>query len=234
MNSKYGLIIFAVVIILNVLGGIMKKRADQQKLAKLSSGRTQRSTPVTQTTSSSLGSPAPSQRTSRAMERAAQLAARRKAQLDELRSRREQRRAGFQQQPQQQQHPQVRIGPGSSQTPSSSFRSTPQQIPQPTPVPTQRVVIRPSAQPKQVPVSRSVFSEHSEHVRADTQRLHGRRAQLGESTERITTEPSRVSPVSSILGTEELTPELLRRMVVLKEIFDLPVSLRDRDVCDRL
>lgn len=234
MNSKYGLIIFAIVIILNVLGGIMKKRAEQQKLAKLSSGRTQRSTPVTQTTRSSLGSPAPSQRTSRAMERAAQLAARRKAQLDELRSRREQRRAGFQQQPQQQQHPQVRIGPGSSQTPSSSFRSTPQQFPQPTPVPTQRVVIRPPAQPKPAPVSRSVFSDHTEHTRADTQRLHGRGESLGASIARITTEPTRITPTSPILDFGELTPELLRRMVVLKEIFDLPVSLRDRDVCDRL
>lgn len=234
MFSKSAYIIFAIVIILNVLGGIMKKRAEQQKLAKLSSGRTQRSAPVTQTSRSSLGSPTPSPRASRAMDRAAQLAARRKAQLDELRSRREQRRAGFQQQPQQQQHPQVRIGPGSSQTPSSSFRSTPQQIPQPAPVPTQRVVIRPSAQPKQAPVSRSVFSDHTEHTRADTQRLHGRRERLGASIERISAEPSSISPVSSILGTEELTPELLRRMVVLKEIFDLPVSLRDRDVCDRL
>lgn len=213
----------------------MKKRAEQQKLAKLSSGRTQRSAPIAQTERSSLGSPAPSQRTSRAMERAAELAARRKAQLDELRSRREHRRAGFQQQPQQQQHPQVRIGPGSSQTPASSFRSTPQQIPQPTPVPTQRVVIRPSTPPKPpAPVSRSVFSDHTEHERADTQRLHGRRKQLAETDTWSTKDPARLTPTSPILDFGELTPELLRRMVVLKEIFDLPVSLRDRDVCDRL
>lgn len=242
MLLKYsGIIVVIVIMVLNVLGTIMKKRADQQrklKLAKLSDGRTQSSTSLTQTTGSSLGSPTPLSHASRAMDRAEQLAARRKAQLDELRSRREQRRAGTQQtqqQPhQQQQQPQARIGPGSSQTPSSTFRSTPQQIPQPTPVPTQRVVIRPSAQPKQVPVSRGAFVDHSQHERADTQRLHGRRAQLGETTERITTEPARISPTSSILGTEELTPELLRRMVVLKEIFELPVSLRDRDVCDRL
>ena len=231
MFNKYGLIIFAIVIILNVLGGIMKKRAEQQKLAKLSSGRSTRSAPLTQSKRSDFSTPAPSQRTSRALERAEQLAARRKAQLDELRSRRESRRAGFQQ---QQQQPQVRIGPGSSQTPSSSFRSTPQQIPQPTPVPTQRVVIRPSSPPKPAPVSRSVFSDHTEHERADTQRLHGYRKQLGETTEKITTEPAGITPASSILGTGELTPELLRRMVVLKEIFDLPVSLRDRDVSDRL
>ena len=214
----------------------MKKRAEQQKqqkLAKLSNSRTQKSAPETQTQGSSFGSPAPSQRASRAIDRAEQLAARRKAQLDELRSRRERRRSDFQQQPQQQQHPQARIGPGSSQSPSA-FRSTPQQIPQPTPVPTQRVVIRPSTPPKQAPVSSGVFSDHSEHTRADTQRLHSRGESLGESIARTTTEPARITPTSSILGTGELTPELLRRMVVLKEIFDLPVSLRDRDVSDRL
>ena len=220
----------------------MKKRAEQQKqqkLAKLSNSRTQKSAPETQTQGSSFGSPAPSQRASRAIDRAEQLAARRKAQLDELRSRREHRRSDFQQQPQQQQpqqqqHPQARIGPQSSQTPASSFRSTPQQIPQPTPVPTQRVVIRSSTPPKQAPVSSGVFSDHSEHTRADTQRLHSRGESLGESIARTTTEPARITPTSSILGTGELTPELLRRMVVLKEIFDLPVSLRDRDVSDRL
>ncbi len=231
MNSKYGLIIFAVVIILNVLGGIMKKRAEQQKLAKLSGSRTHRSDPARQKTRSSLATPAPSQRSGRAMDRAQQLAERRKAQLDELRSRR-QRRAGAQQ---QQQHPQARIGSGSSHTTPSAFRSTPPQRPQqPTPAKPQRVVIRPSAQPKPAPVSRSVFAEHSEHTRADIQRLHGKRAQLGEAAASTPYKPTRITPTSSILDSGELTPELLRRMVVLKEIFDRPVALRDSEIWDRL
>ena len=131
----------------------------------------------------------------------------------------------------------ARIGTGFSQTPKA-FRSTPpqiQQTPSVRPQP-QRVVIRPTAQPKKkAAVSRSSLSDHSKHEREDTKRLHGRSSErLGASIERITAEPAKISPTMAILNTGELTPELLRRMVILKEIFDKPLALRDSEIWDRL
>ena len=157
-----------------------------------------------------------------------QLIARRQAQLEELRGRREQRRSAAA-------SPQARIGPASTLT--TTLRPTPFRAP--APPPTRRVTRPTSAQP-----SASLPSVARPARRQPPQRRRVSKQPATQPVERkrlvaLHAEPAAPAPPKAAprpflaLDAQTITPQLLRRLVVLKEIFDPPIALRNRDIWDR-
>ncbi len=214
---KLGTIIFVLVLIFaNVIGPLLKKREEQGR-KKRQQGSTQSARPAQPGVAP--GPPSVSTGSSR-ME---QLIARRQAQLEELRERREQRRSASS-------TPQARIGPASSPTPTASptvFRA-------PAPQPTRRVsrpaTARPSVtrQPRPQPAQRRRVSRKAVAQPVERKGLGA----LHTEPTALTRPKTATRPFLS-LDTQTITPQLLRRLVVLKEIFDSPIALRNRDIWDR-
>lgn len=214
--GKYGFLIFLIVIAANVIGSIMQKRSkDKQKQRQQGSagaGRPAQHSAVAGPRSVGTG-----------QSRMERLAARRQAQLEELRGRREQRRSATSTQ-------QARIGPAS--TPSTTPRPTPFRAP--APQPTSRVsrpaTARPSAtrQSRPQPVQRRRVSQQPAAQPVERKGLGALHAEPAPPTSIKATPKPFLS-----LDPQSITPQLLRRMVVLKEIFDSPIALRNRDIWDR-
>ena len=218
--GKFGWIIFLIIVAANVIGPILKKREGQAR-AKRQQGSTQPGHPAQR--SSASGSPSVSTGSSR-ME---QLIARRQAQLEELRQRREQRRSAA--------SAQARIGPAS--TPTTTLRPTP--FLAPAPPPTRRVTRPTSAQP-----SASLPSAARQARPQPAQRRRVSKEPAAQPVERKGLGALHAKPAASgrpkaapkpflSLDAQTITPQLLRRLVVLKEIFDPPIALRNRDIWDR-
>lgn len=218
--GKFGWLIFLIFVAANVIGPILKKREEQAR-KKRQQGSTQPGHPAQR--SSASGSPSVSTGPSR-ME---QLIARRQAQLEELRQRREQRRPTA--------SPQARIGPAS--TPTTMPRPTPFRAP--APPPTRRVTRPTTAQP-----SASLPSVARPARPQPPQRRRVSRDPAAQPVERKRLAPLRGEPAASVrpkaapkpflsLNARTITPQLLRQLVVLKEIFDPPIALRNRDIWDR-
>ncbi len=218
--GKFGWIIFLIIIAANVIGPILKKREGQAR-KKRQQGSTQAGHPAQR--SSASGSPSVSTGSSR-ME---QLIARRQAQLEELRQRREQRRPAA--------SPQARIGPASS--PTTTLRPTPFRAP--APPPTRRVT-----RPATAPPSAFLPSVARPARPQPAQRRRVSKGPAAQPVERkglgaLHAKPAATAPPKSApkpflsLDARTITPQLLRRLVVLKEIFDPPIALRNRDIWDR-
>ena len=218
--GKFGWIIFLIFVAANVIGPILKKREGQAR-KKRQQGSTQADHPAQR--SSASGSPSVSTGSSR-ME---QLIARRQAQLEELRQRREQRRSAA--------SPQARIGPAS--TPTTTLRPTP--FLAPAPPPTRRVTRPTTAQP-----SASLPSVARPARPQPPQRRRVSKGPAAQPVERKGLGALHAKPAASArpkvapkpflsLDAQTITPQLLRRLVVLKEIFDPPIALRNRDIWDR-
>ncbi len=218
--GKFGWLIFLLIIAANAIGPILKKREEQAR-KKRQQGSTQPGHPAQR--SSASGSPSVSTGSSR-ME---QLIARRQAQLEELRQRREQRRSAA--------SPQARFGPAS--TPTTTLRPTPFRAP--APPPTRRVTRPTTAQPsaslpsaarqaRPQPAQRRRVSKEPAAQPVERKRLVVRHAEPDPSAR-----PKAAPRPFLSLDAQTITPQLLRRLVVLKEIFDPPIALRNRDIWDR-
>ncbi len=216
---KLGWIIFLLIIAANVIGPILKKREEQAR--KKQQGSTQPGRPAQR--SSASGSPSVSTGSSR-ME---QLIARRQAQLEELRGRREQRRAGA--------SPQVRIGPASTPT----TRPSPTVFRAPPPQPSRRAIRPTTAQPSaSLPsVARPTRPQPPQRRRASkgpaAQPVERKRLVALHAEPAASARPKAARKPFLSLDAQTITPQLLRRLVVLKEILDPPIALRDRDIWDR-
>lgn len=218
---KLGTIIFVLLLIFaNVIAPLLKKREEQAR-KKRQQGSTQPDRPAQR--SSASGSPSVSTGSSR-ME---QLIARRQAQLEELRQRREQRRSAA--------SAQARIGP--APTPTTTLRPTPFRAP--APPPTRRVTRSTTAQP-----SASLPSVARPARPQPPQRRRVSRDPAAQPVERKGLGALHAKPATSArpkaapkpflsLNARTITPQLLRQLVVLKEIFDPPIALRNRDIWDR-
>ena len=219
--GKFGWIIFLIIIAANAIGPILKKREEQARKKRQSgaapAAEAKPRSPAAQPHTTGPGS-----------SRMEQLIARRQAQLEELRQRREHRRTG--------QSPQARIGPASTPTPP---RPSPTVFRAPPPQPSRRVTRPTTAQPsaslpsaarpaRTQPPQRRRVSEGPAAQPVERKRLTGLHAEPAASA-RPTAAPK---PFLS-LDAQTITPQLLRRLVVLKEIFDPPVALRNRDIWDR-
>lgn len=218
--GKFGWIIFLIIIAANAIGPILKKREEQARKKRQSgaapAAEAKPRSPAAQPHTTGPGS-----------SRMEQLIARRQAQLEELRQRREQRRSAA--------SLQARIGPAS--TPTTMPGPTPFRAP--APQPTRRVTRPTTAQPpaslpsaarpaRTQPPQRRRVSEGPAAQPVERKRLTGLRAEPAASA-RPTAAPK---PFLS-LDARTITPQLLRRLVVLKEIFDPPIALRNRDIWDR-
>ena len=178
--------------------------------------------------------PAPAVAAKSALERVEDLASRRRAQLDELRRRRAARKGGPAELrtagPQTPRRPAAaRPAPAPAPAPTNPFQAPPQRrpgpaIPQtvsvgrshPAPVPqAPRQRPQPQARPQEAPTVRRLVRPEPTEPRVRASR------------------PPRQRP-SIVIGNELLGPNLLRKMVIYKEILDLPVSLRHHQVWDRV
>ncbi len=223
--GKFGWIIFLIIVAANVIGPILKKREEHARKKRQSGAApTARSRP-----------PSPGARphtTGTGSTRMEQLIARRQAQLEELRGRREQRRAG--------RSPQVRIGPASTPTTQPSptvFRA-------PAPQPTRRVsVTRPTTAPPPSASSPSAVRPARPPQPAQRRRVSKEPvAQRRRGGGLAPLPPGLVSAAAptprpaqkrfSLADSGPITPQLLRRIIVLKEILDPPIALRTRDLWD--
>ena len=216
--GKFGWIIFLIIIAANAIGPILKKREEQARKK-----RQQGAAPAAEARPRS-----PSARphtTSPGATRMGQLIARRQAQLEELRGRREQRRAG--------RSPQAKIGPASTPTPRPSptvFRAPP---PQPsTPQPSRRVVRPAPTRSRPAPPQR--VQRPTPIPSAVAQRPKGKRlAALPTDLAPAEVPTARTAQRRlSLTDSKTITPQLLRRIIVLKEILDPPIALRTRDLWD--
>lgn len=217
--GKFGWLIFLVIIAANVIGPILQKRK-----AKLGKQGQQGADPAGEPTPlSPAGRPHTTGTVATRME---QLIARRQAQLEELRGRREQRRA--------EQSAQVRIGPAPTPTPRPSptptvFRAPP---PQPSPQPSRRV-IRPAVgrqAPPPKPAQRPTPVASAAAQPRKRLRLTPMPSNLAPSAD-PTAQPARKRGLAADFAN--ITPQLLRRLVVLKEILDPPIALRTNDIWDK-
>ncbi|MEE8153458.1 MAG: hypothetical protein V3T53_00695 [Phycisphaerales bacterium] len=216
--GKFGWLIFLIIIAANVIGPILQKRK-----AQLGKQRQQGADPAAEARPRSpAGRP---QTTSPGPTRMEQLIARRQTQLEELRGRREQRRAG--------QSPQVRIGPASTPTtrPSPTVFRAP--APQPSPQPSRRV--RRPAPASPAPPQRVQRRTPTVPPSPVAQPIEGQRLTTLQSGLRPSAVPTARPARKRLMpfDTATITPQLLRRMVVLKEIFDPPIALRNRDIWDK-
>ena len=214
----FGWIIFLIIVAANVIGPILQKRN-----AKLRKQREQGAEPAAE---SRPRSPAAGPHTTGpGSTRMEQLIARRQAQMEELRQRREQRRAG--------QSPQVRIGPASTTTPRPGpsptvFRAPP---PQPAPQPSRRVIRPAPARPAPPqPIRRPKPIPSPVAQSREGQRLAPLRSTLAPAAV-PDARPARKRGLPADFAT--ITPQLLRRLVVLKEILDPPIALRNNDIWDK-
>ena len=218
---KIGSIIFVLMLIFaNVIAPLLKKHSEEKARKQRQQGSDQPGRPAQRSATTG-----PSTTGQSRLER---LAARRMAQLEELRGRREQRRSATS-------TPQARIGPAPTPTPTSR----PTQFRAPAPQPTRQVsrqastrpsVSLPSAtrQPRPQPVQRRRVSKQPTAQPVERKGLGALHAAP------ITPTPTKAThrPFLS-LDAQNITPQLLRRLVVLKEIFDPPIALRTRDIWDR-
>ena len=213
--KNIGWIIFLIIVGANVIGPILQKRN-----AKLRKQRQQGAEPAAE---SSQRSPAARPHTTGpGPTRMEQLIARRQAQMEELRQRREQRRAG--------RSPQVRIGPVSTPTP----RPSPTVFRAPPPQPSRRVIRPAPAKPApRHPVQPPEPIPEPVAQPRERQRLAALPSGL-VSAAGPTPRPAR-KRLLPLLPSDSLTitPHLLRRLVVLKEILDPPIALRTRDIWDK-
>ena len=213
---KIGSIIFILIVLANVIGPLLQKRNQKAKKQR-QQGTVQPGRPAQHSATTGPRSVGTGQ------SRLEQLAARRQAQLDQLRGRREQRRSATSTQ-------QARIGPASS--PTSTPRPTPFRAP--APQPTRRVSRQPTARPstprpsQPQPVQRRRVSKQPAAQPVERKRLGALHAEPAPPTSSKAT----AKPFLS-LDPQNITPQLLRRLVVLKEIFDSPIALRNRDIWDR-
>ena len=217
--GKFAWIIFLIIIGANVIGPILQKRNE-----KLRKQRQQGAEPAAE---SRPGSPAAGPHTTGpGATRMEQLIARRQAQMEELRGRREQRRAGG--------SPQVRIGPAPTTTPRPGpsptvFRAPP---PQPAPQPSRRVIRPAPARPAPPqPIRRPKPIPSPVAQPRERQRLAALPSGLVPAAADPTARPARKRGLSADFAN--ITPQLLRRLVVLKEILDPPIALRNNDIWDK-
>ncbi len=213
--KNFGWLVFLIIIAANVIGPILQKR-NQKARKQRQQGLDRLGSP----TQRSAASRPPSSPGSSRLE---QLAARRQAQLEELRGRSEQRRSAVS-------TSQARIGPASSATPAtrpSAFRAP---APQPKRPVTRPAPARPSVTRKTrpQPVPRRTVSKKPAAQPVERKRLVDLHAKPAASAR-----PKAASRPFLSLDARTITPQLLRRLVVLKEIFDAPIALRNRDIWDR-
>ncbi len=218
---KLGTIIFVLVLIFaNVIAPLLKKREEQARKQR-QQGAPQAGRPAQPSVAP--GPPSVSTGSSR-ME---QLIARRQAQLEELRERREQRRSAA--------SPQARIGPAPQLSPTA--RPTPFRSPAPQ-------LTTHVARPATAWPSASMPSAARQSPRQPAQRRRVSKQPAAQPVKRkplaaLRAEPAALTPPKETprpflsLDTQTITPQLLRRLVVLKEIFDAPIALRNRDIWDR-
>ncbi len=219
--KNIGWLIFLIIVGANVIGPILQKRN-----ARLRKQRQQGAEPAAE---SRPRSPAARPHTTvPGSTRMEQLIARRQAQLEELRGRREQRHSAAA-------SPQARVGPAS--TPTTTLRPTPFRAP--APPPTRRVTRPTAAQPsaslpsvarpaRPQPAQRRRVSKGPAAQPVERKRLVVRHAEPDPSAR-----PKAAPKPFLSLDAQTITPQLLRRLVVLKEIFDAPIALRNRDIWDR-
>jgi len=154
-----------------------------------------------------------------------QLIARRQAQLEELRQRREQRRSAASQQ--------ARIGPAS--TPTTTLGPTPFRAPRaPAPQPTRRVTRPAPARPRPTPPQPAQRPKPITSPVAQGRKGGDRLAALPSGLVSAAAVP-RARPAQvrfSLADSGPITPQMLRRIIVLKEILDPPIALRTRDIWD--
>ena len=218
--GKFAWIIFLIIVGANVIGPILQKRNE-----KLRKQRQQGAEPAAESTPRSPA--ARPDTTGPGATRMEQLIARRQAQLEELRQRREQRRSAS--------SLQARIGPAS--TPTTTPRPTPFRAP--APQPTRRVTRPTTAQPSaSLPsVARPARPQPPQRRRISkgpaAQPVERKRLVTLDAEPAASARPKAAPKPFLSLDAQTITPQLLRRLVVLKEIFDSPIALRNRDIWDR-
>jgi len=234
MFGKYAWIIFVLLGLWHVIGSLAEKAAKKQQEQRLKGqGSPQQRSAVRQ-------HPGTSSASTTLVDRAGELAARRKAQLEELRR----RRAGHQQPTAGPSTATLRPTLPSAQPPSVFQRTAPQAIPvsravrpppqaparlgparlapAPQPVPAARAKPEPGPRP---PRERSVSKAEFDRS------LHalGRAKKAGTQPQTVTRRHLSLPG----LADEPIGPALLRRMVMYREILDTPVALRDQQIWER-
>ncbi len=220
--KNIGALVFLLIVVANVIGSFMQKRSEKARKQQQGidqSGHTAQRSPASSAPSASPG-----------QSRLERLAARRQAQLEELRGRREERGSATSTQ-------QARIGPGPA--------------PQPTPTASPTVFRAPGPQPT-TPMTRPATARPSVTLPSAARKSHPQPAQRRRVSRQPTVQPIEAKGFSALraepspratpkaapkpflsLDSRTITPQLLRRLVVLKEIFDAPIALRNRDIWDR-
>lgn len=230
MSGKFFWIIFLLLGAWQIVGSLIEranKKQQEAKLRELASHRQKHAAAPTATTPP--GRPA---------DRAEALAARRRAQLEELRR----RRAG--RQPRTQITPGVATPqPGPAPTPAG-MRTAPRAVSRPPArrpappapptrtaarFPTQRVPTRPTARPPAPPVERQ--PEQTPPPVVGESEVH--RLVLPDEAPAAPKRARSATTVPSLSGTA-LTPTAMRRLILLREVLDPPVSLREHQVWERV
>ncbi len=241
MYGKFAWIIFLLLGLWHVIGTFAEKAAKKQQEQRLRGQASQ------QRPSASRRHPGTSPTSTTLVDRAGELAARRKAQLEELRHR-----------PASHHQPAAGSSPATlrpalpgAPPPSVLGRTAAQAIPvaravrPPRPVPTRPVPTRPvpariapgpQARPAPGSISRPgtrprLTSQLPESKTESARSLHA----LGRR--RPAEEPPPTAPRRHLslpgLRDEPIGPALLRRMVMYREILDTPVALRDQQIWER-
>lgn len=233
MSGKYAWIIFLVLGLWHVIGTFAEKAAKKQQLKAQGSQ---------QLRPSARRHPGESPTSTTLVDRAGELAARRKAQLEELR-----RRRASHHMPAAGSSP-VTLRPtlAGAQTPLVPGRTVPQAIPvaraarPPQPVPARiapaRIAPAPQARsaPGSIPKPRTrprLTSQPAESKTEYDRSLHalGRKKPVEEPS------PTAGRRHLSLPGLrdEPIGPTMLRRMVMYREILDTPIALRDQQIWER-
>ena len=219
--GKYGILVFALIVGIQVFGSLLEKHNKKQQQKRLKeAGAAGKRQPALEAT-----------RPSRPVNRRETLAARRQAQLEELRSRGQGRT--IQTRPPPTAAPPSPPRPVFPQTASSPFPTGRPAPPKPAPRP------RPAARPVPAPARPARLRVPPPRLPQPPQEERGRtpvsaRIEPTAPDEHYEIHERKPHPLFSPFPTEPNRAQLLRRMVVFKELLEPPVSLRERDVWDRL
>ena len=219
--KNIGILVFVLIVGMQVIGSLLEKHNKKQQQKRLKeAGAAPKRRPALEAT-----------RPSRPVDRRETLAARRRTQLEELRSRGQGRT--IQTRPPPTAAPPSPPRPVFPQTASSPFPTARPAPPKPAPRP------RPAARPVPAPARPARLRVPPPRLPQPPQeeKVHTLvSAPLGSAApdEHYEIHERKPHPLFSSFATETNPAQLFRRMMVLKELLEPPVSLRERDVWDRL
>ena len=220
--GKYGILIFLLIVGIQVVGSLLEKHNKKQQERRLrEAGSAHKRGPAPETTLPS-----------RPVDRRETLAARRRGQLEELRGRLQGRSVATRTPPTAAPpSPRRPASPPTARSPFPAARPAP-----PKPAPRPRPAARPvpaAARPARlrVPPPRPPEVPKREEVRA---LVPAALDSAQPASDVYGAKERKRHPLFSPFPTGANRGQLLRRMVVLKELLEPPVALRERDVWDRV